>query len=119
MEAWQVRALFLGALASTNMRLGPQHLFPHILGTDHTFESMENVRALMSGLMALWNELADTVLHGEAKFSDLPLGARPSRAALLDYARRREEELRCFVLGLDTGGDMVCSSDTLCAAIAA
>ncbi len=105
MEAWQVRALFLGALASTNMRLGPQHLFPHILGEDHTFESMENVQALMGGLMALWNELAGTVPHWRAKLSAISLGTQPSRPALLDYATRREEELRCFVLGLDTGGD--------------
>lgn len=105
MEAWQVRALFLGALASTNMRLGPQHLFPHILGRDHSFESMENVQALMGGLMTLWNELAEGALHAQAKLSVISLGTAPSRGALLDYATRREEELRCFVLGLDTGGD--------------
>lgn len=106
MEAWQVRALFLGALASTNMRLGPQHLFPHILGKDHTFESMENVQALMGGLMTLWNELASEVLTERgARLSPFRLDGGPSTAALLDYATRREEELRCFVLGLDTGGD--------------
>lgn len=106
MEAWQVRALFLGALASTNMRLGPQHLFPHILGEDHSFESMENVQTLMGGLMALWNALASEVLTERgAQLSTLSLGQAPSRAKLLAYAARREEELRCFVLGVDTGGD--------------
>lgn len=106
MQAWQVRSLFLGALTSTNMRLGPQHLFPHILGPEHNFESMENVQAVMGGLMTLWNELASGVLTASgAQLSMFPLGSRPSRATLLDYATRREEELRCFVLGLDTGGD--------------
>ena len=30
LEAWQVRALFLGAQASTNIRLGPQHLLGYL-----------------------------------------------------------------------------------------
>jgi len=30
LEEWEARALFLGAQASTNVRLGPQHLLGHL-----------------------------------------------------------------------------------------
>ena len=32
MEAWEVHALYLGALTSTNFRLGPQRLLDRVLG---------------------------------------------------------------------------------------
>lgn len=106
MTAWQVRALILGALTSTNLRLGPQHLLPHILGKGHNFESMDHAQRFLGALMALWNDLARTVLQNEgAKLSSIALSKRPTLEKLLAYATQRGEELRCFVLGIDAGGD--------------
>ncbi len=107
MEAWQVAALVLGALTSTNIRLGPQHLLPLILGDAHEgFASIEEAQALLGALMTLWNDRARTIgEEGGATLSSIPLAAAPSREELRIYAARRAEELRCFVCGLDAGGD--------------
>lgn len=107
MPAWQVQALFLGALASTNMRLGFQHLLGRVLGDDEpVFESMEQANALLAALGALWNGLVteSDSEHG-ARFAPASLARAPSPAELRDFAARRHDELLWFVRGIDAGGD--------------
>ncbi len=106
MEAWQVAALVLGALASTNLRLGPQHLLSLILGEKHAFANLDEAPALLGALMTLWNDGARAMgADRGVTLSAMGLAEAPSREELTAYAARRAEELRCFVRGIDAGGD--------------
>jgi len=107
MPAWQVQALFLGALASTNMRLGFHHLLGRVLREDDpAFESIEQANELLAALGAAWNGLVRaSESETGARFAPAPLPDPPSAAELGDFAARRHAELVWFVRGIDAGGD--------------
>lgn len=105
MPVWQVRALFLGALASTNMRLGPHHLLSCVLGDeDPKLDSAEEAQALVRALGALWNDLTESARDG-VHLSDVVVPAKPSIQQLRAFAERRYDELNWFIRGIDAGGD--------------
>jgi hypothetical protein len=106
LEAWQVRALFLGAQTSTNLRLGPHHLLEHIFGPEPVLgESVDDVNASLGPLMKLWNDLVTEHRSGHVRLSRMPLPETPSVAQLDAFAERRAEEITWFTRGIDAGGD--------------
>jgi hypothetical protein len=107
MRGWQVRALVLGALTSTNLRLGPQHLLAHILGSESpVLETIDQAKELMGALANLWNALArECAADGQIRLSTLPLAAIPSVEELHTYVQRRHDEILWFTRGIDAGGD--------------
>lgn len=106
LEAWQVRALFLGAQASTNVRLGPQHLLPHLFGDEPMLgEGLAEASANLQALVAFWNQLVADHQAGRVTLSDMPVGDPPQRAELQEATRRRIEEITWFTRGIDAGGD--------------
>ena len=106
LEGWQVRALFLGAQASTNLGLGPQHLFDHIFGREGALgDSIEDANENLQALMSLWNGLVTDHHTGRVRLSRVELGNEPSVSKLEAFAKRRHEEITWFTRGIDAGGD--------------
>jgi hypothetical protein len=106
LAAWQVRALFLGAQVSLNLRLGPQHLLPHIFGDDLCLgDDLADANQNLQSLMALWNDLLTDFRKGRPLLSPLPLSASPSAAELDAFCARRDGEITWFIRGIDAGGD--------------
>lgn len=107
LEAWQVRALFLGAQASTNVRIGPQHLFGHICGDDGPImgRDLADANENLQSLMGLWNELVDDHHHVRIKLSTLRISEEPTVQELDALAKRRCAEITWFLRGIDAGGD--------------
>lgn len=102
----EVRALYLGALCSTNLARGPQRLFDHIFGTEAVMgESMEEANRNLQTLMGFWNTLAHDLAIQVVRLSRVPLSEPPTRIELTDLAKQRADELRWFVKGIDAGGD--------------
>jgi hypothetical protein len=105
LEEWQVRALILGAQASTNLQVGPQHLIDRIcgespqLGTD-----LADANANLASLMELWNALVLSHDRDRVQLSAAPRTKRPTPEQLEALALRREEELVWFLRGLDAAG---------------
>jgi hypothetical protein len=106
LEAWQVRALFLGAQTSTNMRLGPQHLLSRIFGDDLVLgDDLDDMNANLQVLMGVWNQLVADQQADHVTLSTLPTSDPPTRAELEALAKRRNDEITWFLRGLDAGGD--------------
>jgi hypothetical protein len=106
LEVWQVRALFLGANASTNVRLGPQHLLEHICGPEPVFgNDVDDANANLHSLMALWNQLVADHRTGHIQLSEVRTSNPPERGELEAFAKRRQEEITWFTRGVDAGGD--------------
>jgi hypothetical protein len=106
LEAWQVRALFLGAQTSTNMRLGPQHLLSRIFGDKHVLgDDLADANANLHVLMGLWNQLVADHQADRVTLSTLPTSDPPTRAELEALAKRRLDEITWFLRGIDAGGD--------------
>ncbi|MFC1641152.1 SEC-C metal-binding domain-containing protein [Myxococcota bacterium] len=102
----EVHALYLGALTSTRLGLGPQGLLDVILGEDRRMgESLEDVNAAIGGLFGYWNSVVSEREAGRVRFAngDLPGPARLD--CLREFAERRCEEFRWYVRGIDAGGD--------------
>jgi hypothetical protein len=106
LEAWQVRALILGAHASTNLQVGPQHLIGHICGDEPIMgrdaaDANENLQSLMS----LWNELVEDHQRGRIALSKVRTGKRPTTQELDALTKRRNDEITWFLRGIDASGD--------------
>jgi hypothetical protein len=98
LTAWQVRALYLGAQTSTNVRLGfgPEP----ILGDD-----LDDANANLQALVKTWNDLVTEGETGPVRLSKMRLSDPPDVAELDALAQRRAEEIVWFTRGLDAGGD--------------
>lgn len=106
LEAWQLRALFLGAQASTNVRLGPQNLFPHIFGDEPVLgDNLQDANANLQSLMNFWNQLVAQHEAGTVELSRMALSHPPTREQLQAAAKRRIDEITWFTRGIDAGGD--------------
>ena len=106
LEGWQVRALFLGAQASTELRLGPHHLLERIFGPDPMLGgSVEEANASLQTLVGLWNELVADHEKGRIHLSQAEVPDAPEVARLQALAKRRAEEILWFTRGVDAGGD--------------
>lgn len=104
-EAWQVRALFLGAQASNNVRLGPQHLLSHLFdGEPLLGDCIDDMNASLGVVMDTWNELVEEQRRGDVRLSDLCVGDPPTFSDLATVARRRAHEITWFVRGIHAGG---------------
>lgn len=106
LEAWQVRALFLGAHASTNLRLGPQHLLGRICGDEPIMgDDLADANANLQSLMALWNELVEDHRADRIRLSPVRTSDPPTLAELHELIARRNGEITWFLRGIDAGGD--------------
>jgi len=106
LEAREVHALYLGALTSTNFRLGPQRLLDLVFGEHPELGgSIEDANAALQVLFGYWNTLVAERDRGRVRLAPGTLPAQPTRDDLLSFAKRRDEELRWFVRGIDAGGD--------------
>ncbi len=104
----EVHALYLGALTSTSLRLGPRQLLPFILGDEMVLGgSLEEANRVLGVLCGYWNALSSECQAGRVRFAaGSPSAAKPvSSEDLLQFARRRSDELRWYVRGIDAGGD--------------
>ena len=106
LSAREVHALYLGAITSTSFQLGPQRLLGHIFGDEPTLgESVEDANKNIQILFGYWNAILTSRKGGRLGLAPTRLPAKPTRDHLLDYARRRQEELIWYVRGIDAGGD--------------
>ncbi len=106
LTAWQVRALFLGAQTSTNLRLGPQHLMDRIFGPEPILgDDLNDANANIQALMRAWNDLVAEREAGHVRLSKMRLSDPPDIAELDALAKRRAEEITWFTRGIDAGGD--------------
>jgi hypothetical protein len=99
----EVHALFLGALTSTSLRLGPQHILGHIFGdlSRMPMPSMTN----LGQVLGYWNHLLEERTRGKVRLAPRRLSAAPTADELRAYAAHRGDELLWFVRGIDAGGD--------------
>jgi hypothetical protein len=107
LEAHEVHALYLGALTSTNPRLGPQSLLGHIFGEQPVLgDSIDDANASLRVIFGYWNTL---VARREAglgvSLAPFDLPEAPTRDELRDFAKRRHDEIAWFVRGIDAGDD--------------
>jgi len=106
LATWQVRALYLGAQTSTNLRLGPQHLLEHIFGDEPVLgDGIDDANANIQALVKLWNDLVTEHRSGRIRLSKMRLSDPPDVAQLDALAKRRAEEITWFTRGIDAGGD--------------
>jgi hypothetical protein len=106
LEEWQVRPLILGAQASTNLDVGPQHLLPRICGDAPVLgKDTADVDANMESLLNVWNELVFDHGEGRIRLSVVLRAKHPTRKQLVALAARRGEDVIWFLRGLDVGGD--------------
>jgi hypothetical protein len=106
LTAPQVHALYLGAITSTSFQLGPQRLLGHIFGDEPTIgETVEDANNNLQTLFGYWNSMLTDRKAGRVGLAPASLPTKATREDLLDYARRRHEELLWFVRGIDAGGD--------------
>ncbi len=105
LSAQEVHALYLGALTSTNLGLGPQRLLDRILGDEPVGDTLAGAKEALQILFGYWNALTTDREGGRLGFAPATLPAEPTREDLRDFARRRHEELLWFVRGIDAGGD--------------
>src|SRR5690348_5705568 len=83
LETWQVSALFLGARASTNIRLGPHDLLESICGPEPRLgNDLEDVNANLDSLMVLWNRIVEEHRAGRVQLSILTLRQLPTMSEL-------------------------------------
>jgi len=106
LSAWQVRALYLGAHASADLELGPQHLLPEILGDAEVGEHEQDARENLGVLLSPWNELTEAARKG-VRLSTMPAVTAASTVdELRALAERRAAEIDAFMTGLGAGGDL-------------
>lgn len=102
----QVHALYLGAMTSTNLRFGPQHLIEQILGEDGGGSpNDEPPMALIGAILGYWNHLQEEREAGRVRLAAADLPKSASQDEILAYAARRGHELDCYLRGLAAGGD--------------
>jgi hypothetical protein len=99
----EVHALFLGALTSTSLRLGPQHLLGHIFGD---LDRLPGASVASLGVvLGYWNYLLDERKAGRVRLAPRVLAVDATTEELQAYASRRRDELTWYVRGIDAGGD--------------
>jgi hypothetical protein len=96
-----LRTLLLGAIASPRMELSPMTPLAQAWGGElPEFASAEEVEEVMRVIVqGLWNRLSEHQ-NARAPFRLRRFEVLPTRPALLDLARMRAQELKCFVDGL-------------------
>lgn len=99
----EVHALFLGALTSTSLRLGPQHLLGHIFGDLDRLPAA--AMASLGAVLGYWNHLLVERKRGKVRLAPRELTAEPTVDELRTYILRRQDELTWYVRGIDAGGD--------------
>jgi hypothetical protein len=99
--AWQVLALFRGAMASPSLALGPNYFSSGILGEDHVFDDMAAAQSYLGVLVSLWNRAA----RNDVALSSARISERPTTAALRELAARRAKEIDFFLQGTEADGD--------------
>jgi hypothetical protein len=105
LEAWQVRALFLGVQASPNRRLGPQVLLRHLGEGDRCLGlACARANADLPIAEGAWNALVADRGQGRARLSQVRIGKPASRSDLVALAERRADEIASFVRGIEAGG---------------
>jgi hypothetical protein len=106
LRAHEVHALYLGALTSTSLGLGPQRLLDTVLGDDMVMgESLADANAAIGVLFGYWNSLVSEREAGRVRLAGCDVSGPVRRDLLLAFAERRCEELRWYVRGIDAGGD--------------
>jgi len=106
LAAREVHALYLGALTSTNLRLGPQQLLGHIFGEAPMLgDSMVEANSALQTVFGYWNTLVEERKAAGVRLAPDVLAAEPTRADVLAFAKRRHDEIQWFVRGIDAGGD--------------
>jgi hypothetical protein len=106
LRAHEVHALYLGALTSTSLGLGPQRLLEVILGDEMQMgESLEQANAAIGVLFGYWNSLVSEREAGRVRFASSDLSGPVRREHLRVFAERRCDELRWYIRGIDAGGD--------------
>jgi len=106
LEARNVHALYLGALTSTDFRLGPQRLLNRIFGDEPVLGgSIEDANAALQVLFGYWNALVTERDRGRVRLAPAHVPSQPTREDLCAFAKGRDEEIRWFVRGIDAGGD--------------
>lgn len=106
LTAWQVRALYLGAQTSTNVRLGFPNLMDRIFGPEPILgDDLDDANANLQALVKTWNDLVAEREAGPVRLSKMRLSDPPDVAELDALAERRAEEIIWFTRGLDAGGD--------------
>lgn len=99
----EVHALFLGALTSTSLRLGPQHLLGHIFGD---LDRLPGASVASLGVvLGYWNHLLDERKAGRVRLAPRVLAVDATTEELKAYASRRQDELTWYIRGIDAGGD--------------
>ncbi|MGC3997677.1 MAG: SEC-C metal-binding domain-containing protein [Anaeromyxobacter sp.] len=102
----ELRALFMGAQASTNLRMGPQHLFDEIVGPGRDFgESLEDANENLQTLMWLWNTLVQDHEQHRVCLTPRALASPTTVDCLCALLALRASEVSWFVRGIDAGGD--------------
>jgi hypothetical protein len=108
LQAHELHALYLGALTSAAIHLGPQDLLHTALGDDAELD-MANAQHVewLGVLMKYWNTLLAANERGEVLFgsSEPPSGCDVTQAELLSFAQTRQQELEWYVRGIGHGGD--------------
>jgi hypothetical protein len=106
LQAREAHALYLGALASTNVRLGPQRLLDRIFGEQPVFgDSLEAANAALQIVFGYWNTLVAERDRGSVRLAPTQLPELPTKQDLRAFAKHRHDELLWFVRGIDAGGD--------------
>lgn len=107
LDARQVHALFLGALASTNSVLWPDQLIQQIFGDEPRLgDSIEDANASLEVIVGYWVTLVtECVRTGRVRLAPCELPAKPTGAELRDVAKRRCDEVRWFFHGMGAGCD--------------
>jgi hypothetical protein len=106
MEAWEVRAFFLGAQASTNVPFGPQHLLVHLFESELMVgENTDEAKANLGVITATWNALVDERLRGHIRLSALSINDPPTPSDLVAVGERRVAEIVWFFHGVHVGGE--------------
>ena len=106
LEAREAHALYLGALASTNVRLGPQRLLDRIFGDEPVLgDSLEAANTAIQIVFGYWNTLVAERDRGSVRLAPTQLRELPTKEDLRAFAKGRHDELLWFVRGIDAGGD--------------
>jgi hypothetical protein len=105
LAAWEVHALFIGAIASLNPRLGPQHLFGRLFGdSGPAGDSMDDINAGLQAIMGEWNDIVREHEAGWVQLSPSRLGKQPTVEQVKALIARRNQEITWVLRGLDAGG---------------
>jgi len=95
LDAREAHALYLGALTSTDFRLGPQRLLDRILGDEPVLgSSIEDANAALQVLFGYWNTLVSERDRGRVRLAPAHLPSNPTREDLGAFAKGREAEIR-------------------------